>query len=100
MVVRGKETWAEYRKESQMIIERMGEATPGLDEMLEVLGAKVEGDKLVIPTHAIKETPDGIEVNVQHHYSRLHQGKWKLPIIDREIALKAGRQVAEDGSII
>lgn len=74
-----------------MIIERMGEATPGLNEMLEVLGARVEGDKLVIPTHGIRVTDNnGIEVNVQHHYSRLHQGEWKLPLIER----------AEDGSIL
>lgn len=83
-----------------MLIERMGEATPLLDEMLEALGARVEDGKLVIPTHAIRETPDGIEVNVRHHYSRFHHGKWKSPIIDRDRAIAAGRPVAEDGSII
>ena len=82
-----------------MIIERLGEGTPTLDEMLEVLKARVEDGKLVIPTHAIEETINGIEVNVQHRYSRFHKGKWKLPIIDHDRAVAAGHPVEEDGSL-
>jgi len=59
-----------------MIIERLGEATPVLEEMLEALGAKLEGDKIVIPTHGIRKTEDGLEVNVRHHYCRCVEGKW------------------------
>ena len=81
-----------------MIIERMGEASPGLEEMLEVLGARVENGKLVIPTHIIRVAPDGdIEVNVQHRYSRLNGGKWKLPICNRDESKDTLLQ--DDGSI-
>lgn len=66
-----------------MIIERLGEGSPTLEEALEMLGAVVEEGKLVIPTLAIRDTPHGVEVNVQHHYSRF-DGKWKLPIIEQE----------------
>lgn len=65
-----------------MIIDRLGEATPLLDEMLEVLGARVEDGKLVIPTLAIRETAHGVEVSVKNHFTRLHDGKWKTPVID------------------
>jgi|GEM_PF-4876339 len=60
-----------------MIIERLGECTPGLEEMLAVLGARIEGDRIVIPTHDIRSTEDGLEVNVKHHYCRFHEGEWK-----------------------
>jgi len=59
-----------------MIIERLGEGTPTLEEMLEALGAEIEGDKLVIPTHGIRKTEDGVEVNVRHRYCRFDQGGW------------------------
>ena len=60
-----------------MIIERLGECSPGLEEMLAVLDARIEGDKIVIPTHGIRKTEDGLEVNVRHHYCRFHEGEWK-----------------------
>ena len=82
-----------------MIIDRLGEASPLLGEMLEVLGATVEDGKLVIPAD-IRITQDGLEVCVKAHYSRFHHGKWKAPIVDRDRAIAAGREVAEDGSII
>jgi len=45
--------------------------------MLAVLDARIEGDKIVIPTHGIRKTEDGLEVNVRHHYCRFHEGEWK-----------------------
>ena len=59
-----------------MIIERLGEASPLLHEMLEALGAEIDGDRIIIPTHGIRTTEDGVEVNVRHRYCRLDQGKW------------------------
>lgn len=60
-----------------MIIDRLGEASPCLEEMLEVLGARLEGGNLVIPMHGTRNTLDGIEVNVQHRYCRFSHGKWR-----------------------
>lgn len=59
------------------MIERLGEYSPGLEEMLAALDARIEGDKIVIPTHGIRPTVDGLEVNVRHHYCRFHEGEWK-----------------------
>jgi len=59
------------------MIDRLGEYAPGLHEMLAALGARIEGDKLVIPTHGIRNTEDGLEVNVRHHYCRFHENEWK-----------------------
>ena len=59
-----------------MIIERLGEASPLLEEMLESLGAEIDGDKIVIPNHGIRNTEDGLEVNVRHRYCRFVEGKW------------------------
>ena len=61
----------------RVIIERLGEATPPLEEMLDVLGARIEDGKLVIPMRALRHTEDGIEVNVLAHYCRFHDGEWK-----------------------
>jgi len=61
-----------------VVLERMGKDAPLLEEVLTMLNARV-----VIPTHAIRHTPHGIEVNVQHHYARLHEGEWKLPRIEQ-----------------
>jgi hypothetical protein len=67
-----------------VIIERLGEASSLLHEVLTMLGAKVEDGQLVIPALAIRQTPNGVEVNVGHDYARLEHGEWKLPIIEQE----------------
>lgn len=59
-----------------MIIDRLGEASPFLEEMLVALGAELDGDKIVIPNLGIRKTEDGLEVNVRHRYCRFDEGKW------------------------
>ena len=59
-----------------MIIERLGETSPSLHEMLEALGAELDGDKIVIPNLGIRKTEDGLEVNVLHRYCLFDESKW------------------------
>jgi len=70
---------AQSQKESTAFnIERFGEASPTLDEMLNALGAEVQDDKLVIPmTAPVRETQSGLEVGVKHRYCRFETHEWK-----------------------
>ena len=78
-----------------MIIERLGEASPVLHEMLEALGAEIDGDRIIIPTHGIRKTGDNIIKRLGKASPLLHE---ILEALGAEIVIPThGIRKTEDG---